>query len=106
MVKTNDALEILRRHREKDPELQRYYEEEKLNLKIAILVRESREAEGLTQAKLAKLIGTKKSVIDDLEEADFDGNPLYYLQQIAKALKKSLVIDLKDIKQKKQKKAA
>lgn len=96
MKKTNNALEILRRRAEKDPELQKYYEEEKLNLKLAILIRESREAAGLTQTQLAELIGTQQSVISRLEDADYEGHSLSMLQKIAKVLNKTLILDFQE----------
>ncbi|MDP2599901.1 MAG: helix-turn-helix transcriptional regulator [Deltaproteobacteria bacterium] len=94
-VKTSNALEILKWRAEKDPELQKYYEEEKLNLRIALLIRDAREAAGLTQSQLADLIGTQQSVISRLEDADYEGHSLSILQKIAQALHKTLVLDFK-----------
>lgn len=95
-MKTKNALEILRRRHEKKPELKKLYEEEKLNFHVATLIRETREASGLTQTQLASLIGTKQSVISRLEDADYDGHSLGMLQKIAKALNKTLVLDFQE----------
>ena len=54
MAKTKNALEILRRRRAKDSELQKLYEEETINLKVATLIRKAREEAGLTQEGLAQ----------------------------------------------------
>lgn len=94
MKKTSNALEILRRRREKDPELQRYYEEEKVNFQIALIVREAREEEGLSQEELAKKIGSTQSVISRLEDADYEGHSISMLRRIADALNRRLDIKL------------
>lgn len=92
MGKTTDGLEILKRRREKDPELQRLYEEEKLKDQIARQVRELRTEAGLSQADLAKLLKTSQSAIARLEDADYEGNSVEKLQQVAEALKCRLEI--------------
>ncbi len=52
---------------------------------LAMLVREMREGAGLTQAGLAKRIGTKQSVIARLEGAEYAGHSLTMLERIAAA---------------------
>ena len=47
---------------------------------------------GLTQQELAKLLGTDPSVIDRLEEADYEGNVLAMMRCIAAALNKRVEI--------------
>ena len=89
-----DAVEILRRRALKDPKLQELYEEEKINYQSALAIREAREAAGLTQAQLAKKIGTTQSVISRLEDADYEGHTLKMLERIAEALKQRIVIHL------------
>ena len=90
--KTDDAVEILKREREKDPELQDLYEEEKIKYQIALAIRELREGLGLTQEDLAKRIGTSQSTIARLEDTDYEGYSLQTLQRIAEALKCRLVV--------------
>lgn len=90
--KTADAVEILKREREKDRELRKYYDEEKAKLQIALAIREIRERLGLTQAQLAKRIGTSQSTIARLEDTDYEGYSLPTLQRIADALKCRLVV--------------
>lgn len=96
---TSDALEILRRDREKDPERQRLYEEEKINLQIALLIRDVREKAGLTQKQLADRVGTAQSVISRLEDADYEGHSISMLQRIASALKKRISIKMDAIEE-------
>jgi len=92
MGKTKNALAILKRRREKDPELKRFYEEEKLKDQIARQIRELRMEAGLSQADLASLLKTSQSAIARLEDADYEGNSVEKLQQVAEALKCRLEI--------------
>jgi DNA-binding XRE family transcriptional regulator len=88
-----DALEILHR---------KYYagkvarlknlEEARANEEVARKVHELRTAAGLTQAQLAKLIGTTASVICRLEDADYEGHSLAMLRRIAGALNQRVEI--------------
>ncbi len=52
---------------------------------LALLVREMREDAGLTQAELARKIGTTQSVIARLEDARYTGHSLSMLERIAAA---------------------
>ncbi len=52
---------------------------------LALLVREMRENAGLTQAELARKIGTTQSVIARLEDAEYMGHSLSMLERIAAA---------------------
>jgi ribosome-binding protein aMBF1 (putative translation factor) len=52
---------------------------------LALLVREMREDKGLTQAELAKKVGTTQSVIARLEDAEYKGHSLAMLERIAMA---------------------
>lgn len=51
-------------------------ERERTNAHVARLIRERRIQAKLTQADLAKLIGTAESVISRLEDADCEGHSL------------------------------
>ncbi len=50
---------------------------------LALLVREIREDAGLTQAELAKKVGTTQSVIARLEDTEYGGSSLTMLERIA-----------------------
>ncbi len=90
--KTADAGEILDRAIGDDAELRRLVDEEKLNVCIAEMIYDARNAVGLTQADLAKLVGTTQSVISRLEDADYEGHSLAMLQRIAEALHQRLEV--------------
>ena len=84
---TSDGLEILRRRfYEGKPNRLRRLEEARANEEIARRIRELRTAADLTQAQLAKLIGTTASVICRLEDADYEGHSLAMLRRIGAAL--------------------
>jgi ribosome-binding protein aMBF1 (putative translation factor) len=50
---------------------------------LALLVREMRDNARLTQAELAKKVGTTQSVIARLEDAEYTGHSLTMLERIA-----------------------
>ncbi len=91
---TSDALEIMyRRFYEGNPERITQLEEAIVNDDIARKIRELREEAGLSQRKLAELVGTTASVICRLEDADYEGHSLSMLNRIASALSKRIKID-------------
>jgi DNA-binding XRE family transcriptional regulator len=84
---TSDGLEILhRRYYQGRPNRLRKLEEARANEEIVRKIRELRTTAGLTQAQLAKLIGTTASVICRVEDADYEGHSLAMLRKIAAAL--------------------
>ena len=90
---TTDAVEILhRRFFEGKPERLKDLEEARANDEIARKIYELRTSAGLTQAQLAKLIGTTASVICRLEDADYEGHSLAMLRRIGAALNQRVQI--------------
>lgn len=77
-----------------DPKLRAMIEEEMLNAEIASLVYNARTQAGLTQAKLARLVGTSQPAIARLEDADYRGHSLNMLRKIAAALGRRLEVRL------------
>ncbi|CAG0969060.1 hypothetical protein PHYC_01141 [Phycisphaerales bacterium] len=69
-----------------DPALRAMIEEEIQNREVASLIYEARTKAGLTQAALARLIGTRQPTIARLEDADYEGHSLSMLRRIAEAL--------------------
>ena len=57
-------------------------------------IRVLREGAGLTQAELAKRIGTQPSQISRIEDADYAGHSVETLRRIATALHATLRIEL------------
>lgn len=93
--KTSDAITILKnRYVKNDVERQASIDAEQTNAEIAQIIYDLREKAGLTQAKLADLIGTTQSVISRLEDADYEGHSLSMLQRVAKALGFKMKISL------------
>ncbi len=86
MRPTTDALEILyRRFFKGQPERLKAMEEARADDEVARKIFELRKKAGLTQAQLAKMIGTTASVISRLEDADYEGHSLAMLRRIAAA---------------------
>jgi ribosome-binding protein aMBF1 (putative translation factor) len=83
---TTDAVEILERITGNDKKLRRRIEVARINVIVSEMIYEARTAAGLTQAALARRVGTTQSVISRLEDADYEGHSLTMLQRIAEAL--------------------
>ena len=75
-----------------DPKREAEYEEEVLNAEIARKIYQLRTKAGLTQQELADRVGTSKSAISLLEDADYEGHSLSMLKRIATALDKRMEI--------------
>jgi DNA-binding XRE family transcriptional regulator len=88
-----DAVEILhQRFYAGKPGRLKNLEEARANEGVARKIQELRSAASLTQAQLAKLIGTTASVICRLEDADYEGHSLAMLRRIAAALNQQVEI--------------
>jgi ribosome-binding protein aMBF1 (putative translation factor) len=86
-ARTSDAAEILRRrYIDGKPEMEALLEIERANADVARKIYKLRTGAGLTQAELAKRIGTAASVISRLEDADYEGHSLSMLRRIADAV--------------------
>jgi transcriptional regulator with XRE-family HTH domain len=75
-------------------------EQARAEAEIARQVYALRTEAGLTQRQLAKRVGVKASEIDDIEEADYEGNYLAMLYRIAAALNKRVAIRFVSLKDK------
>lgn len=64
---------------------------------VADLIGELRTAAGLTQAELARRIGTSQAAISRAEDARYEGHSLALLRRIARALGKRVVIGFVDL---------
>ena len=90
---TTDAVEIMDRllyHGK--PERLRQLEEVRANDEIGRKIYGLRTQARLTQAQLARMIGTTASVICRLEDADYEGHSLAMLRRIAGALNRRIEI--------------
>ena len=90
---TSDAVEILhRRYYRGKPQRISQLERTRTEDQLARKIHELREEAGLTQARLAKMIGTTESVISRLEDSDYSGHSLTMLRRIASAVGKRVEI--------------
>jgi DNA-binding XRE family transcriptional regulator len=91
---TTDGVEILhRRFFEGKPHMLALLDEERANADIAQAIYDLREEAGLTQKELADLIGTSRTTITRLEDADYEGHSLSMLRRIAAVLDKKVQIE-------------
>ncbi len=84
---TTDAQKILAQMTGKTPGMQRIFEEE-----VAQKIYQLRQDAGLSQAELARRVGTTQSVISRLEDADYEGHSLAMLNRIAAAVERRVEI--------------
>ena len=96
MATTTDAVEILRKRLGEVADFDQRVATDKLNVRVAMLVYQVRTEAGLSQAELAKQIGTAQPNIARLEDADYEGHSLSMLQRIAEALGKRIEIQMID----------
>src|SRR5258708_37048779 len=87
--KTTDGIKILhKRFYAARPERLTALEEARANAEVAREIHALRQKAGLTQKRLAALVGTTPSVISRLEDADYEGHSMAMLRRIAAALNK------------------
>ncbi|MEW6533298.1 MAG: helix-turn-helix transcriptional regulator [Thermodesulfobacteriota bacterium] len=75
-----------------DPEMEKYFEDLGVKADIARQLYSLRNQAGLTQEQLADLVGTNVSVIDDIEETDYEGDFLEMASRIARALHRKVEV--------------
>ena len=90
--RTSDALALVEALTGKSADMAGLVEQEQANLDIARKIYELRTKAKLSQAELARKVGTTQSVISRLEDADYDGHSLAMLRRIASALEKRVEI--------------
>ena len=91
-TRTSDAGALLDKLIGKDAEMIGMIAEEAANLDVARKIYDLRTRAKLTQAQLAKKVGTTQSVISRLEDADYDGHSLAMLTRIAAVLERRVEI--------------
>ena len=77
----------------KDAEFAEGYAEGYANFKLGVLLRQAREAAGLTQEEIAERLGTPKSTVSKIENHAEDVR-LTLLRRYAEALGKNLYVSL------------
>lgn len=90
---TSDAVEILhKRYYAGRPDRISALAEARAEDELSRKIHQLREEAGLTQERLAKLVGTTPSVISRLEDSEYEGHSLTMLKRIASALDKRVEI--------------
>jgi ribosome-binding protein aMBF1 (putative translation factor) len=77
-----------------DPSLEESFEKADRAWDIAFQIYDLRKKAGLTQTKLAKMVGTKQSNIARIESADYTSYTLKTLEKVTKALKAKIEIKI------------
>jgi DNA-binding XRE family transcriptional regulator len=90
--RTRDALALVEQLTGKGQEMADLIAQEQANLDIARKLYDLRAKARLSQAELARKVGTTQSVISRLEDADYDGHSLAMLRRVASALEKRVEI--------------
>src|SRR5438046_968182 len=89
---TSDAMALVEKLTGKSQQMADLVEQEQANLDIARKIYDLRTKAKLSQAELARRVGTTQSVISRLEDADYDGHSLEMLRRIASAMDKRVDI--------------
>ena len=93
MNKTKDFAAAIRAKMAKDPALAEAVEQATVDANIAAQIYRARKAARISQAELARRVGTTQSVISRIEDADYDGHSLTMLHRIAAALGQTLKVE-------------
>ncbi len=89
----SDGLKLLYdKYIKDDPESVQLLREYEAKAEIAKQIYDLRNQAGLTSAELAHLAEVEESVIESLEQADYEGDALAMLVRIASALNKKLEV--------------
>lgn len=92
---TSDGLEILyNRYYKDNPTRQIELEKARIDDEVARELMKLKESYHLSNEDLAKLIDTQESVIEALENADYEGDSFLLLNVIATALKMKIKFEL------------
>lgn len=79
------TLDAVKKDLLKDPQLKREYDKLELQFKVASQIITMRQEKGVSQAELAKRMGTKQSAIARIESGNYNPS-LKFLEKIAVAL--------------------
>ena len=76
----------------KNPTFRKHFRQARLAIEVAHQIANLRERLGISQAELARRMGTKQQTISRLEKGDYEGFTLKTLMKIAEATKTQLVV--------------
>ncbi|MFH0825069.1 MAG: helix-turn-helix transcriptional regulator [Pseudomonadota bacterium] len=92
---SSDAFGLIyRRYIKDDPARISSFQEELTKAELASEIYDLRDQAGLSREQLASLVGTTESVIEDIEEADYEGDFLAMASRIATALHRRVEVRL------------
>ncbi|MBI5383874.1 MAG: helix-turn-helix transcriptional regulator [Verrucomicrobia bacterium] len=89
----SDLQQYVEARKRRDPEFADGYDAGYEEFKLGLLLRQAREEAGLTQDALAKRAKTPKTTIARIE-ANAEGAPLTVIDRLARALGKTLKVEL------------
>lgn len=92
--KKDDLDRLTEKLLKQDPTLKEEFDKAGRAWDIAFQMYDLRKKTGMTQARLAKLVGTRQSNIARIESADYTGYNLKTLEKVANALKARLEIKI------------
>ncbi len=80
------------RYIKSDPQAADFYEEIGVKIEIGGQVYRLREEAGLSREELAEQAGTTASVVEDIEESDYEGDFLAMATRLASALRRRMEV--------------
>lgn len=92
--KKDDLDKLTEKLLKQDPTLKEEFNKAGQAWDVAFQIYDLRKKAGLTQAQLAKLVGTKQSNVARIESADYIGYTLKTLEKVTRALKAKLEIKI------------
>ena len=84
-MKQDQHAEYVQKRMKRSARYRRAYARHGRRIDLAMLVREMRDAAGLSQVELAERAATTQSVIARLEDAEYSAHSLKTIEKIAKA---------------------
>jgi ribosome-binding protein aMBF1 (putative translation factor) len=96
MARTKNFADVIKRKLATNRALAEAVEEHAFQSGVADQIYNARTAAGITQAELARRIGSQQSVIARMEDADYAGHSLSMLTRIGRALGKEVNVVFRD----------
>jgi DNA-binding XRE family transcriptional regulator len=92
MTKEDNALIIIDNLIGDDQSIRDLIAQSSLKMQIGQLIYDQRSELGFNSEEFAELVGISSDIINDLEEGDYQGDYLFLLQKISRALKKNIQV--------------
>ncbi len=92
---SSDAFGLIyKRYIQDDPDRVASFQEEQTKAEIAREIYDLRNQAGLSREQLADLVGATETIIEDVEESDYEGDFLAMASKIATALHQRIEVRL------------